>query len=197
MGIVYKLTFSNGKSYIGITTESLSRRVQRHVNYARTNRPYALSAAIRKYGEDSFVAEIIGNADTRDELFRMEILAIESHKTMCPYGYNMTGGGDGSRGATPAADTRIKISRSLTGRKLSASHREAVGNAQRGKTIPQATRLKMSMAHQGRLPMSDEQRAIRSEAAKRQHAARREKMKSAQAATPTSPSLPVPPAPTC
>lgn len=54
MGILYKLTFPNGKSYIGITTESLSRRVQRHVNYARAGKSYALSSAIRKYGEDSF-----------------------------------------------------------------------------------------------------------------------------------------------
>ena len=179
MGIVYKLTFSNGKSYIGITTESLSRRVQRHLNYARSNKPYALSAAIRKYGENSFTSEVIGSADTREELCRMEMLAIETHGTMCPSGYNMTGGGDGSRGLSPATSTRRKISLSLTGRKLSASHREAVGNAQLGKTIPQATREKMSKAHQGRPPMSEEQRAIRSKAAKRQHAARRERMKAA------------------
>lgn len=177
MGIVYKLTFSNGKSYIGITTESLSRRVQRHVNYARAGKSYALSAAIRKYGEDSFSSEVIGNADNREDLCMMEMLAIEAHRTMCPHGYNMTGGGDGSRGVSPATNTRRKISQSLAGRKLSASHREAVGRAQRGKTIPQATREKMSKAHQGRPPMSEEQRAIRSEAAKRQHAARREQMK--------------------
>ena len=185
MGIVYKLTFHNGKSYIGITTESLPRRVQRHVNYARANKPYALSAAIRKYGEDSFTSEVIGMADTREELCSMEMLAIDEHRTMCPYGYNMTGGGDGSRGASPAISTRRKISQSLTGRKLSASHREAVGKAQKGKTIPQDTREKMSKAHQGRHPMSEEQRAIRSEAAKRQHAARREQMKAATTIPPT------------
>ena len=177
MGIVYKLTFSNGRSYIGITTESLSRRVLRHVNYARAGKPYALSAAIRKYGEDSFSSEVIGNADNREDLCMMEMLAIEAHITMCPHGYNMTGGGDGSRGVSPATNTRRKISQSLAGRKLSASHRAAIGIAQRGKTIPQTTREKMSKAHQGRPPMSEEQRAIRSEAAKRQHAARREQMK--------------------
>ena len=111
MGIVYKLTFPNGKSYIGITTESLSRRVQRHVNYARAGKPYALSSAIRKYGEDSFSSEVIGNADNREELCMMEMFAIEALRTMCPHGYNMTGGGDGSSGVSPADNTRRKISR--------------------------------------------------------------------------------------
>lgn len=107
----------------------------------------------------------------------MEVLAIETLRTMCPHGYNMTGGGDGSSGVSPAANTRRKISQSLTGRKLSASHRAAVGRAQRGKIISQETREKMSKAHQRRPPISEEQRAIRSEAAKKQHAARREQMK--------------------
>ncbi|WP_373083806.1 GIY-YIG nuclease family protein [Zhongshania sp.] len=179
MGIVYKITFPNGKSYIGITEEGLSRRIKRHINYARSDKPYALSAAIRKYGEDSFGLEIIGSASTREELCRMEVEAIKKHKTMCPSGYNMTGGGDGSRGVSPNSETRRRISISLTGRTLSPSHRRAVGESQKGKTIPPETRAKMSKAHQNRPPMSAEQRAIRSAAAKRQNAERRNKQRAA------------------
>jgi len=173
MNIIYKLTFPNGKIYIGITTESLSRRVQRHINYARKNRPYALSAAIRKYGEKSFTAEHIASTKTVDDLVHVERILIKQYGSICPNGYNMTGGGEGSYCIKPSVEKRRKISESLSGRKLSHAHRVAIGLAQKGKTIPIETRMKMSAAHQGRPPMSQEQKALRSEAAKRQHASRR------------------------
>lgn len=173
MSILYKLTFPNGKVYIGITTESLSRRVQRHIAYARANRPYAVSAAIRKYGEKSFTAEHIASARNWSDLADIERLAIEQYDSICPTGYNMTGGGEGSYRVQPSTEKRAKISQALSGRRLSADHRRAVGLAQKGKTISAEVRAKMSEAHKKRQPMSLEQRAIRSEAAKRQHAARR------------------------
>lgn len=176
MGILYKLTFNTGKCYIGITTETLKRRVQRHIHYARVNRPYALSAAIRKYGEDSFATEVLASADTWEELKKLEVAAISSHNTICPSGYNMTAGGDGSLGITPSDEKRRKISEALKGRKLSDAHRKAVGDAQRGRVIPDEIRARMRVAHKARPPMSDEQRKIRSEHAKRQHAARRAQM---------------------
>ena len=173
MKILYRLTFPNGKFYIGITTESLSRRVQRHINYARANKPYALSAAIRKYGEKSFIAEHIASAISKDDLAHIEKIAIEQYNSMCPNGYNMTGGGEGTYRVAPSEEKRKKISKSLSGRKLSDAHKLALGQAQKGKIIPEDTRKKMSDAHKLRPPMSIEQRAIRSEAAKRQHAKRR------------------------
>lgn len=171
--ILYILTFPNGKVYVGITTESLERRVRRHVLYARANKAYALSAAIRKYGENSFLAEHFASASSWEDLLLLERQVISQCNSVCPYGYNMTGGGDGSFGITPSEDKRNKISASLSGRALSHSHRIAIGLAQKGKEIPVSTRKKMSDAHKSRPPMSQEQRAIRSEAAKRQHAARR------------------------
>jgi group I intron endonuclease len=173
MNILYKLTFPNGKVYIGITTESLSRRVQRHIAYARANKPYAVSAAIRKYGEKSFIAEHIASSKNWIDLTFIERLAIEQYNSICPFGYNMTGGGEGSYKVSPSDEKRRKISESLTGRKLSEDHRRAVGLAQKGKVISAETKLKMSEAHRNRRPMSQEQREIRSEAAKKQHAARR------------------------
>jgi hypothetical protein len=46
----------------------------------------------------------------------------------------------------------------------------AIGLAQIGKKISLETKAKMSQAHKNRPQMSVEQRTIRSEAAKRQHA---------------------------
>lgn len=171
--ILYRLTFPNGKVYIGITTEPLTRRVRRHVLYAKQNKAYALSAAIRKYGENSFLVEHLASALCWEDLLLLERQVISQYNSVCPNGYNMTGGGEGSFGIEPSESKRKKISASLTGRALSSAHRLAVGLAQKGKVIPPSTRKKMSNAHKSRQPMSEEQRAIRREAAKRQHAARR------------------------
>lgn len=173
MGILYKITFPNGKAYIGVTTESLARRLRRHIGYARANRQYALSCAIRKYGEGSLRAEVIGEADTWDALLILERDAIRDHKTLAPDGYNMTGGGEGAFRVSPSEEKRRKISAALSGRKLSPEHKLAVSLSQRGKVIPEATRKKMSEAHQGRAPMSDEQKRVRSEALKRYFSSRR------------------------
>ena len=159
-GHLYKLTFQNGKFYIGITRESLKRRVQRHIQYAREGRNYALSCAIRKYGETSFLAEIIGGGNW-DELKLLEIAEIKRLRENGYALYNMTNGGDGSLGVSLKGETKRKISSSLRGRKCSDEHRRRVSEAQVGKTIPDEVREKMRKAAKARVarsPMSDEQR---------------------------------------
>ena len=37
MGLIYKATFSNGKSYIGQTTQTLQKRKQQHKNKSKLN----------------------------------------------------------------------------------------------------------------------------------------------------------------
>lgn len=186
MGILYRITFENGKAYVGITTETLQRRVQRHIHYARSNKPYALSRAIRKYGEKSFLYEVIDACDDWAGLLKLEIEAIKKYDCMAPSGYNMTAGGEGSKGVVVTVEKREKISKSLSGRRLTEAHRKAIGDAQKGKTIPLETRKKMSEAHKKRPPMSEEQRRLRSELAKLQHAASYEIKAGAVPATTTA-----------
>lgn len=159
-GIAYKLTFQNGKVYIGITRESLPARLRRHIANARAGKLFALSTAIRKYGEDSFVAEVIG-AGSWDELKAIEVAEIARHNALGSGGYNMTGGGEGTLCVAQKPETRAKISASLAGRTCSQDHRRRVSMAQIGKVIPDATRQKMRAAAQARVarsPMSQEQR---------------------------------------
>jgi group I intron endonuclease len=57
MGIIYKLTCPERKSYIGQTIQSFQKRMNNHVHgksYCR-----ALKEAINKYGFDNFKKEII------------------------------------------------------------------------------------------------------------------------------------------
>ena len=86
--ILYRLTFPNGKVYIGITTEPLTRRVRRHVLYAKQNKAYALSAAIRKYGENSFLVEHLASAQCWEDLLLLERQVISQCNSLCPNGYN-------------------------------------------------------------------------------------------------------------
>ena len=159
-GIVYRLTFPSGKVYIGITREPLPARVRRHIANARAGKQFALSAAIRKYGENSFAATVIGSGSWV-ELMSMEIAEIARSNALGIGGYNMTGGGEGTLCVTQRSETREKISATLSGRKCSDEHKRRVGIAQRGKVLSEATKEKMraaALARAARAPMSREQR---------------------------------------
>ncbi len=110
MGALYQITFLNGKSYIGITSCSVKRRMILHLHHARKGRACALHRAIRKYGEHSFIARTLLIADDWDYLREMEKRAIQSFSTVAPSGYNLTLGGEGVLGVKRSEQTRSKLS---------------------------------------------------------------------------------------
>lgn len=88
---------ANGKKYIGITVDPDSRWWE-HKNKAKNGGGFALHQAIRKYGENNFIFEIICCTKNREDLKQLEIMLIEEYNTSCftGHGYNMTKGGDNS-----------------------------------------------------------------------------------------------------
>ena len=90
MFLLYVLTFTSGKKYVGITTTSLKRRLSSHRNCVRIGDDRAVYAAWRKYGEPH--AEVVCEYQTRDELIQAEIDTIKSMGTLTPGGYNMAEG---------------------------------------------------------------------------------------------------------
>ena len=94
-GIIYKLTFPNGKSYIGLTRRSLKSRLSRHMYDAKNGSDFFVHRAIRKYGTDSVIASVIATGNLED-LPQMEIDAIATHNTLTPNGYNLNKGGQGN-----------------------------------------------------------------------------------------------------
>lgn len=92
-GIIYRLTFPDGKSYIGMTTHTIEWRLKRHEEWAR-KRDGKLQEAIRKYGMDAVHVEILAEVP-REELAVSEMQAIAKHNTVWPHGLNMSDGGDG------------------------------------------------------------------------------------------------------
>ena len=104
--MIYKLTFKNDKSYIGLTND-LNGRIYEHCRAAKLKKPYKISRAIRKHG--IFSVEILKNNLTADEAKIAEVGLISYYNTY-KKGYNMTLGGDGASGYVFTKEDRKKVS---------------------------------------------------------------------------------------
>jgi group I intron endonuclease len=92
VGLIYKITSPSGKSYIGQTVQSFSRRMCQHAN--KNSRCTALRRAIDKYGWDELTREPIEENIPEDQLNDRERYWIKTCNTITPHGYNLMGGGD-------------------------------------------------------------------------------------------------------
>lgn len=106
-GEIYKITNTiNNKCYIGQTrSHHLNHdkyrpfgylgRFNQHISSARSNTSNHcsyLNAAIRKYGSENFISELIHTCNV-DELDTYECMNIINHSSKYPNGYNLTNGG--------------------------------------------------------------------------------------------------------
>lgn len=131
MYYVYKATNRvNGKCYIGITSREIDCRWREHLSRSRNNdRNSRLYAAMRKYGSEAFVVEVLDQSDTEEsirELERKYIASCDSYNN----GYNCNLGGEGF----------LKFPEEI---------RRKISESQKGKVIPEAVREKMSKAKRG------------------------------------------------
>ncbi len=94
MGLIYKHTSPSGKSYIGQTINSMEERLKSHISSAKSGYRGRFNDAIRKYGIENFVSEILEEVPN-DMLNEKEIYYIFKHNTY-NMGYNLTMGGDSS-----------------------------------------------------------------------------------------------------
>ena len=95
MAIIYKITnILNGKSYIGQTRMTLKLRMQHHYSQANIPSIGGIDGAIRKYGKENFLVEILEECDV-DQLDERERYYVSQFDTY-NNGYNLTiGGQDG------------------------------------------------------------------------------------------------------
>lgn len=140
MGALYRITFPNGKTYIGITTLTAEARYAKHVAAHKTM-GRAVCVALREFGVDDPKLETLVIADDWGYLCDIERKAIALYGTKFPHGYNMTDGGElpsglseesrrklslaakenpRRKGTTTSAAARQRMSESMRGRKLSA-----------------------------------------------------------------------------
>lgn len=178
MGILYQLTFANGKKYIGITeSEFLSRRLGQHRYQARQGSKLPIYLAWIKHGEPN--AQILQRI-SGDALYQAEIDAIRQHGTIAPNGYNLLDGGQKSPALNKdvakkiseatikryknqderakasliqknrSPEVRKKISEALTGKKVSESTKQKLRDFNTGNKHSEETKAKMSQSHKGK-----------------------------------------------
>lgn len=120
MGFIYKITnIINNKLYVGQTTKKRpTDRFSQHRYYANhpeqeSNISY-LHRAMASDGVNNFKFEILEEVDD-DILNSREQYWIEKLKTLAPNGYNLTEGGDGTKGysRTQSAEERDKRSKTM------------------------------------------------------------------------------------
>lgn len=96
MYLVYQHTSPSGKVYVGITSQSVSKRWQNGKGYTKNNQPY-FNAAINKYGWNNFKHEIILENVAESEAKYTERYLIRWYK-LHKISYNITDGGEGMLG---------------------------------------------------------------------------------------------------
>lgn len=163
LGCVYRLTFPNGKAYIGITKRTAEKRFAAHVQYSvGKKRKFAVHSAILRFGADSVVVETLAFAPW-SELAALEIKAIAEHGTRAPNGYNLTRGGDGvvdfdditrakmgeaNIGRVPSAETRAKLSIAGSGRLHTDDAKRKISEARAGMKFSDEHRTNLSSARE-------------------------------------------------
>lgn len=145
MGCLYKLDFCNGKSYIGVTVRTAEQRFEGHAKSVRLGSRCPVHSAWRVHGSPKMI--VLAILEDR-ELFSTEIRAIEAYKTLSPFGYNATIGGDGAPSLNP--EVAKKIANSMKGKVKTEEHRRKLALAQTGKEDAPETRQKRSASQLGK-----------------------------------------------
>jgi hypothetical protein len=193
VGTIYKLTFPNGKIYIGMTTVSLRNRLYCHRFKAKVASPkLLLHRAWKLHGEP--LAEVLAIVEDSD-LAATEIRAIRAFGSYGDGGYNMTPGGEDSPMKTPEIVEKVRMLASTperiaktkathTGAKRSPELRQLFSEMRKGQRVgvPKTAehRRKISEANKGKSfnvgrKNTDETKAKMSESAKRRWARERAK----------------------
>lgn len=95
MGFIYQiLNLVNNKIYIGQTKNTIERRFKAHLSEARNGANGYLNAAIRKYGEDSFIVVQIEEIPDEEMNERERFWISKYDTTNRENGYNIHPGGN-------------------------------------------------------------------------------------------------------
>jgi len=144
---IYKLTFPNGKVYIG-QTGNFKARMREHKN-SKAN--YTVSRAIRKYGWENIQTEILLTCGAQIDMYeRQYIRLLKSNEK--ELGYNVESGGNLKKFVS--LETRKKLSEThkglLAGEKHPMYGKIGELSWNYGKTHSEETKQKMSKSAKGK-----------------------------------------------
>lgn len=121
----------NTKVYIGITSQQPEKRWKNGEGYKR--HPYFYNA-IKEFGWENFEHKILFTGLTEQEAIKKEKALIKQYKAnQHDFGYNLTNGGEGTKG-----------------HKISEKTKKLLRLAHLGKKASLETKLKLSKAHKGK-----------------------------------------------
>lgn len=150
---IYLITNTvNGKQYVGQTKQELRLRWNLHCT-KRSGTP-AVGRAIKKYGRDAFAIRVLSICHTAEQLDDAERYFIDHYGTLAPGGYNLNTGGNPAaalRGVARDPAIGRKISKALTGKKLSPERVERIRAMHTGTKRTQEQKDRMSKAGMGRV----------------------------------------------
>lgn len=191
--LIYKHTSPSGKSYIGLTKDYDGRCKQHQAEYSPC---IAFLAAIKKYGWDNFIHEILVENVTLDAANILETQFIFEHQSLFPGGYNLKSGGSSCNFSAaskskkseamkrfyalhPEALERKSASMTgrthsdetkakLRGRTMSQEHRDIISTYMTNRVVSEETKRKISNTKTGKVvgPPSDETRKKMSDSKK-------------------------------
>lgn len=150
---IYKITGPDNKIYIGKTV-NFKKRIQRHISNAKNGIKHHLYNAMRLYGIKMFKFEEIAIFFNEKDAYEFERFYIEKYDLTNPNkGYNKSIGGIGGRsGVKLSDDEKIHLSNYWKNRKFTKETRLKISRSLTGKKHKESSKTKMSKAKLGKLP---------------------------------------------
>ena len=146
---VYVHVSPSDKHYVGQTKLNFWRRWGADGKGYKKDQPY-FHNAINKYGWDNFEHVILKENLTKEEADYWEKYYIQLWDcTNRSKGYNLTNGGDGSKGAKRSEETKEKIRQSKLRTKLSEETKRKIGAASKGHYVSKEVKKKIADAQRG------------------------------------------------
>jgi group I intron endonuclease len=142
--IVYKLTSPSNKIYIGITKQSIKKRLNDHVSESK-RKTRKINNAFKKYPLKDWVVEIIFEHENFEIIKQKEIELIAFYDSV-KSGYNSSIGGEGGNGCIRSEETKRKLSESKKGKKFSAEVYKNMAEKRKGFKQPQSQKDKVTAA---------------------------------------------------
>jgi hypothetical protein len=139
--VIYKTTNKiNGKFYIG-------KHQTKNINDGYLGSGVALEKAIKKYGKDLFIKEILFIFDREDEMNEKEKEIVTEEFIATNKTYNMGIGGEGGshfKGKKHSFETKQKLSQISKNRKFSEETKYKISEANRKRVLTEETKKKLS-----------------------------------------------------
>jgi group I intron endonuclease len=157
----------NEKVYVG-KAKSPKKRWQKHIRPdVRTLKHQAIAKAIRKYGKDNFIFELVQAVDSEQEAFELEKFWIAELRRYSIPNYNLTDGGEGTSGYRHTQETKNNLSQMKLGIPFSEEHKQNLSAAKiglpppnKGKAMSNEQRSKLSEAHTGKILSEEHKQTI-------------------------------------